>query len=93
VITTTYTCDKCGHAQTNAEQMWTVGVVVSHKHYVFSDSEVRNRALWCRACVEKLHLLPQASAKPADIPQIAPTLEEMIREIVREEVTAMTGAA
>jgi len=42
---------------------------------------------WCRACVERIGLLPKVQTKD-ESPTLPPTLEEMIREIIREEVEA-----
>jgi hypothetical protein len=98
-IKTTYTCDRCGHAQDDAEQMWSVGVTYSHGHgrleYIGGKSTY-GAALWCRACMQHLGILgphqaqvEDAAAKPAPAP---PSLEDLIREIAREEIAARTGA-
>lgn len=80
-IVTTYTCDKCGHSQKTDEQMWHIGVAVSHRQSL-RDTTPAVTALWCRACVVNIGLFPTAA--PAGEPRYKPqpTLEEMIREIV-----------
>jgi hypothetical protein len=85
-IVTTYTCDRCGHSQNDSDQMW--NVVVSITHNVHSEPgyyDGRHRVLWCRGCTEHFGLVP--ARRPAGTPEpILPTLEDMIREIVREEM-------
>ena len=87
MITTTYKCDKCGHEQPTADQMWTVAFTFkSAEDWSSTQPAKAKEELWCRACLEKLHVLSQHSAKEVDIPTQPPTLEEMIRQIVREEL-------
>ena len=85
MIVTTYTCDRCGHSQPTDDQMWTVIVGINSGHYASQMPYKKREALWCRTCVEKLHLMPPHVLKPADLPP-PPTLEDMIREIVADEV-------
>lgn len=90
MITTTYTCDDCGHEQDTPEQMWHIGVALRH-HGTKNNSyeKPREEELWCRNCVEKLGLLPtpkeQKSEEPAPEPM---SLEDMIRDIIHEEVSS-----
>ena len=101
MIVTTYTCDKCGHAQNKNDQMWDIGVVIGHHASIYGRDRTpasiygRDRTpnpvqLWCRDCIEELGLLPPGGgAKDAPpLPDPPPTLEDMIREIVRQETTA-----
>ena len=91
-ITTIYKCDKCGHEQDTGAQMWRVEIFVSH----YNDSQQTNAhknlsKLWCRACVEDVGLLPYATRpKPAEVVEV-PTLEEMIRNVVQDEIAASKG--
>lgn len=80
-----YVCDKCGHTQATDDQMWSIGIAIVWARGTLSDSNLNKKQLWCRACIEKLGLLPPKP--PAVKPDPAPTLEDMIREIVREEIT------
>ena len=89
MIVTTYTCDRCGHDQTTDEQMWQIGIWLNHFGGRYGPSrEPSNIQLWCRDCIESLGLLPQAGgAKDAPPPpDPPPTLEDMIREIARQEM-------
>jgi len=57
MIITEYVCDKCGHTQKIAEQMWEMSVLFTHygsQHH----KDNRVDSLWCRKCVEGLDLLP-----------------------------------
>ena len=92
-IVTTYTCDKCGHAQDDIEkpkQLWEIGILVREKKSknVFQYSQApKSTNLWCRSCVQKLGLLPQEKTTPPT-PTPTPTFEDMIREIIQEEIEA-----
>jgi len=86
MITTIYTCDKCGHAQDTKEQMWQVQVSIGS----IGERPSQNRAHaadWCRKCAEAAHLLPDVRHKEAkeELPP-PPTLEDLVRQIVREEM-------
>lgn len=90
MIVTTYTCDKCGHEQTDDEQMWDIGVSVAYHSFAQRDNyrkEPVKKELWCRACVVKLGLLSTSSvtSDPSQ-PETPLTLEDIIREIIREEI-------
>ena len=86
MIVTTYTCDKCGAAKDNADNMWKIGIVVESPDYRTARQDVRNEQLWCRSCVvSKLGTLAPTKDTPPQ-PDPLPTLEDMIREIVREEI-------
>ena len=91
MITTIYKCDKCGHEQETNDQMWNIGVSVSHHGSQIGRYETpRGKEMWCRKCIEKLGLLPAHGGKPQkpDEPKSAPpSLEDMVREIVREETS------
>ncbi len=89
MITITYTCDKCSHAQDNNTQMWEISLHLEHANqqqnaYISRTPAVKE--LWCRRCVVKLQLLPFPKAEKNDPPPPPkPTLEDMIREIIHEE--------
>ena len=85
MIVTTYTCARCGHAQTTNGQMWTIRVSVSHGTSASNYPSTTRDALWCRKYVEEKALLP--SNPPIDPPPELPTIEDLIREIVREELS------
>lgn len=87
-VTTTYTCDRCGAQQSTPEQFWTIGVVAKHDlHTAFPKWELpleRNRMQVCRACCEAMGMVPRMV--PVENPPPPPTLEDLIRELIREEM-------
>ena len=85
-IVTKYVCDRCQHTQDTDDQMWNLGIYLSgaRSYYHSMHTPPTRAALWCRACVETIGLLP--GEKPADPAPAPPTFEDMIRAIVREEV-------
>ena len=90
MITTTYKCDRCGHEQTDSAQMWHVGVKVSHFPglALFQPWETSGNKLWCRKCVDELQLLgfPEVEKLPVEPQAAVVSLEDQIREIIREEL-------
>lgn len=92
-ITTTYTCDKCGASQGTYTQMWEIKVAFYHygNRPEYSDG-LQPKALWCRKCVEPYPFLLGRPRLEGDTSPPPPTLEDFLRDIIREEVTAMTGA-
>jgi hypothetical protein len=95
-VTTTYTCDRCGHKQDEEEQLWTVAVAIRHgtniPHNCFDSP--RSSALWCRRCAEDMGLLIFSEArknKGEKLPEpmtLEEQIGEVIRTIVREELYA-----
>ncbi len=91
-IVTKYVCDKCDHEQKKAEQMWYIGISrrsVDSPHLRTGGEQITGEKMWCRACVENLHILPRSKEdeKKNPAPPV-PTLEDMIRGIAREEIQA-----
>lgn len=84
-VKTTYTCDLCGHTQDDSNQMWWVGVSIDQNRHT-SQRYAKMDQLWCRACALKRHLLPFSDEKQKAKAPPPPTLEDLVREIVREEV-------
>jgi hypothetical protein len=58
---------------------------------VTHSSDWKHQQEWCRACVEEFDLLPRIELKDVPKPEPAPTFEDLLREIVREEVEATRG--
>ncbi len=85
-ITTTYKCDRCEHEQPDASQMWRMEVGIKPVTSSFGGLSSRQEALWCRKCVEDVHLLkiPQQNDQRELPPQ--PTFEDLVREIVEDVV-------
>lgn len=95
MILVTYKCDRCGHEQANDKQMWNIGVKVTHapRAAIFGPWETTGMKMWCRKCIDTLQLFgfPRDLKKGEPQPAVV-TLEDQIREIIREEVQAATGA-
>lgn len=89
-ITTEYKCDKCGHTQENPKEMWEVAITRRALDAPSMNAGLTRQPLsqmWCRACMELVHILPPTGdrIKLKELPP-EPTLEELVREIVREEI-------
>jgi hypothetical protein len=90
--TTTYTCDRCGVLKVEAPKFLTEVKIVTAAHW--SRDGYRSLAIppqmWCDDCLIATGLIhPGNVSRPAsEAPAVAPTLEEVIRQIVREEVEA-----
>ena len=87
MITTIFSCDRpgCGHTQEDSTQMWELQVSLSHYPGTFDYPTTKKQALWCRKCVEEFGMLPipETSITVPIIPP--PTIEDLVREIVRSE--------
>lgn len=94
-ISTTYKCDRCAHEQDNATQMWNVSIGFGHLSGNYSSSYCKKKEqLWCRSCMDKFDLLEgEGNPKNQTPPIVVPTLEDIIRELCRDEITNMTGAS
>jgi len=90
MVKTIYTCDKCGKTVDHPkEQMWTLGVVVREGfHGSFYDCKPGETDIQvCRPCLELLGIHRSPDIKPGGIAlPPPPSLEDLIREIVRGEV-------
>ena len=85
-ITTIYKCDRCEHEQSTAEQMWSIEVGIKSVDSPSSRLQCRQEALWCRKCVEIVHLLKIPKHAPQRALPPKPTLEALVREIVEDAV-------
>jgi hypothetical protein len=85
MITTTYTCDRCGHWQNNDKQMWYVGAWRAYATGGAADKSAK--LMWFRQCCDEFpQLFPPPKPKP-DVPvPVAPTLEDLFRELIRNEM-------
>lgn len=83
-VQTTYTCDRCGAKQETHSQFWIVSVRVTPFNRDPSQFDTGPSAHWCRSCCEVFGILPHTKERMVITP--APTLEDMVREIVREEI-------
>lgn len=96
--TTIFTCDHCKETAVDQRDFLTEVRVQLASPYAYSsggfrDSNVQSAA-WCKKCLVEFGLvhvgnthLPAAAA-----PAVPPTLEEVLRAIVQEEIQAATGA-
>ena len=92
--TITYRCDKCGSESTEAKNLDLKLVAVGIKEdqyssfsgqtFTLQDGEKRQKEM-CQACRRALGIDYVEKPKTANPPSY-PTLEDMIREIVREEI-------
>ncbi len=92
-ITTEYKCDRCKKVVDGGESLMTVGIFTIYHGYKHSIplTRIEKSEHWCIECriekgIERPH--PAFKAKPEDP---APTVEDLIREIVREEVQDTVG--
>ena len=87
MITVDYICDLCGGHQPTDTQFWRVGVrVASPPNSTYSPAGELD---CCRSCLEQrlgIHIRAETKAIPEFVP---PTLEDAIREIVRNTVQEM----
>ena len=88
MITTTYTCDRCGNSQTERTQLWEIEVNIraldGPRFSTISGFDTKLKALWCRKCTEGYSFLHGSHAEPPVIE--GPKLEDLLREIIREEI-------
>jgi hypothetical protein len=92
---TIYKCDRCGKEQETDDQFWTVGFIVTNRRYQYTyrltDPNFDHKREWCRNCVEEFGLLPRAIT-PQNPEPIPLSLEDMLREIIREEIETNRAA-
>lgn len=85
---TKWVCDKCLKIQDTPEQMWRLNLNFQHLQTFSNDWQMpRLAAEWCRACCERAGLVPQHEVPKEEVPA-APSMEEIVRGIVRQEVGA-----
>lgn len=93
MIKTTWTCDRCSKTQDTPEQMWVIKVNLQHltdvgRYATINTSYEAVTVHWCRVCCEAFELLGRHANKAQQLiaPAPTPTLEDLLREIVREEI-------
>lgn len=88
MIKTEYICDNCGAVQQTPEQMWEIGIVYNPPFQAHI-ATIKHKQLWCRECMVKAHLLgDEAELVKTKAPPIAPSLEDLIRVLIQEEMDA-----
>ncbi|MEE9597935.1 MAG: hypothetical protein V3V96_14270 [Acidiferrobacterales bacterium] len=89
--TVTYKCDRCKKEINHPkEQVWNVAVGLEcepKSPSLFYSS--CPRAQWCRRCTEEFRLVVAPSVPVPPLPP-PPTIEDLIREIVQQEVEECT---
>lgn len=83
-VQTTYTCDRCGAKQDTHQQFWNVAVRVWSFDSLPTSYDMGPKNQWCRSCCEMFGILPHTKERTVITPE--PTIEDLIREIVRQEV-------
>lgn len=89
MIKTIVTCDNCHNVITDVNQIWSVGITVKNGTSLYNGSyrDFLKAAQWCRPCMVVAHLLPNCDdVEPEKMPETPPTIEELVRDIVREEL-------
>jgi len=85
---TTVTCDRCGEIIPEKDQVWQIKLAYKCFPTEPDISHIQPRAEWCRGCMEELGLLGNKYKATIDnpVPPPEPTLEDIIRAIVRAEI-------
>ena len=93
-LETKYNCDKCGHTQTTPRQMWHICIGHGPIEGNYDPAYYKtHQQMWCRSCMEGTGILKgDASPETKTPPELPPTLEDILRQIMREEISYMTGA-
>jgi hypothetical protein len=86
-IITKWVCDRCKASADTHNQMWYVSVgYVSVEYYSIRPTK-RNEQLWCRKCCDDFQIITdQPKQKEGEPPAPVMTLEDKVREIIREEI-------
>jgi hypothetical protein len=79
---TTYSCDKCRAEFSDRKTLKCITVQVGN--YAAEGGLYSRNADWCLPCLQEFGIVPKSERKPTTVP--APSLEDMIRQIVREEM-------
>jgi hypothetical protein len=90
-ITTIIKCDRCGKQCDNGS-MFTVNIIVykgANSTYIGHCEFSQDHADWCEECCVAMHIHPTPKEQT---PTPVPTLEDMVRQIVQEEIDNASGA-
>lgn len=93
---TTYKCDRCGGTSTDREELKLSQIGIGVKRdvgsfyyspgsYMLQDTQHRE-AEWCEKCLLEVGVMSPRPKEEASTPSF-PTLEDLLREIIREEIT------
>jgi|WetSurSiteA1Bulk_404760.scaffolds.fasta_scaffold409957_1 hypothetical protein len=81
--TITFKCDRCG-VEKNHSFLWDIEIRINGSVY-----DQAGKKEWCRACLVKVGLWNPSFEEKKDgikTPDHPPTLEDIIRELIREEI-------
>lgn len=81
-ITTTYTCDCCKKSRTDPNGM--INIAINYNSAMYGHGQNFHNKLWCSDCCKKFKLYWET---PDQIKPPIITLEDVVREIIREEIT------
>lgn len=90
-VTVTYSCDRCEHSQTNPEQPRMMRSVIFgfanslHDTTLSQYTHTKHQKMWCDSCLKEVGLIEKPKKEQTAV-YVAPTFEEMLREIMREEI-------
>ena len=86
MIKTTYTCDRCKNEIIDLNQVWCVGI----KYHFYGgnyNNNARPEVNWCRPCMIKMGIMGTEEERKVNQPiEPPPTIEDLIREIIRKEL-------
>jgi len=80
--TTTYKCDRCGGESQESAFLQSVTATIRWRNTDWQSTVIA--AEWCDGCTEELNIRKPAKKSPTPHPR--PCLEEIIRNIAREEI-------
>lgn len=95
--TITFTCDLCKGTAVDDNNFLTgirIQMASAYANSGWADSPKVRKAAWCAPCLAKAGLIHPALADLTveQVPDPPPTLEQIVRAIVQQEVEALTGA-
>lgn len=90
-ITTVYKCDRCGKEADNPHDYYHVGVLLNSVYMATGRWSASHQQQWCTSCCEKVGIRGSLARfhkenEPKEAPPPAPTLEDMVRALIREEL-------
>lgn len=88
MIKTIFTCDRCGREQADSkDKPVQYGDVRVGYGLGYAETQVV-AVLWCRPCMEEFHLLTSKPLEGEEPKAPQPSLEDILRAIIREEMQA-----
>ena len=81
---TIHKCDRCGTEQPDRKGLYAVGCQIGNYHG-WEDAYKHFSADWCKKCAIEVGFPPEPQPKQ-DAPVSSPTMEDMIRLIIQQEM-------